>query len=118
MTTPAAFEGASSQNELGVAALVIGIFAVVSGVLYFPIGVILGLVGIGVGIAGRRRVQRGEATNGRRAMSGLVLSVVGLLVAVAVGFLFGYIVNQANEKCSDTELSPAEQQQCLDDELD
>ena len=79
---------------------------------------VLGLVGIGVGIAGRRRVQRGEATNDRRALTGLILSAVGLLVAVAVGFLFGYIVDKANEKCSDPELSPAEQQQCLDEELD
>ena len=109
---------AETQNDLGVAAVVIGIFAVISGVLYFPIGVLLGLVGIGVGIAGRRRVQRGEATNGRRAVTGLALSVLGLLVAVGVGFLFGYVVKAANEKCSDPELSPAEQQQCLDEELD
>ena len=108
----------AAQNDLGVAAVVIGILAVVSGVLYFPIGVILGLVGIGVGIAGRRRVQRGEAANGRRAATGLALSVLGLLVAVGVGLLFGFVVKAANEKCGDTELSPAEQQQCLDEELD
>lgn len=109
---------APPQNELGVAALVIGIFAVISGVLFFPLGVILGLVGLGVGISGRQRVERGEATNGRVALTGLVLSVLGLLVAVVVGFVFGFLVKAANEKCSDPALSHAEQQQCLDQELD
>lgn len=118
----AGYGGASDQrtsaprNGLGVAALIMGILAVLFGVFFFPLGFVLGLVGVGLGIAGRRRAKRGEATNGGAALTGVVLSVIGLVIAIAFGFLFGYILSEAAD-CTDPELSQAEQQQCLEDEL-
>lgn len=108
--------GAPPRNGLGIAALIVGILAVPFGIIFFPIGFVLGLVGIGLGVAGRRRAKRGEATNGGAALTGLVLSVIGLLIAITFGFFFGYILKEA-ANCTDPELSQAEQQQCLEDEL-
>jgi hypothetical protein len=111
-----AYEGRPPQNGLGTAALVVGIFAVILGIAFFPLGFVLGAVGIGLGIAGRKRARRGEATNGGAALTGLVLSIVGVLIAIAFAFLVGYIFTQA-EDCTDPDLSQTEQQQCLEDKF-
>ena len=108
--------GGSPRNGLGTAALVLGILAVLFGVLFFPLGFLLALAGIGVGIAGRRRATRGEATNGGAALTGLILSVVGLLIAIAAGFFVGYIFSQT-EECQDQNLTRAEREQCIENEL-
>ena len=105
------------QNGLGVAALVVGICAFIFGVIFFPLGFVLGLVGIGLGIAARKKARRGEATNGGAALTGLILSVVGLLIAIAIGFFVGSIFNEVKD-CTDPGLSQAEQEQCIRDKLE
>ena len=111
-----AHNGAPPRNGLGTAALVVGIFAVIFGILFFPLGFVLGVVGIGLGIAGRKRAKRGEATNGGAALAGLVLSIVGVLIAIAFAFFVGYIFSKA-EDCTKPGLSQSEQEQCLEDKL-
>jgi hypothetical protein len=104
------------QNGLGIAALVVGVLALLFGIFFFPLGFVLGLVGIGLGIAARKRVTRGQANNGGAALTGLVLSAIGLLIAIAFGLFVGYIFNEA-KNCTEPGLSQAEQQQCLEEEL-
>jgi uncharacterized membrane protein len=47
-------------------------------------GVLLGLVAIILGFVGRGRAKRGEADNGGAAIAGVVLGLVGLVVAVVI----------------------------------
>ncbi|WP_298992671.1 DUF4190 domain-containing protein [uncultured Pseudokineococcus sp.] len=111
------------RNGLGVAALVVGIVALLSvcvGIFLAGIpAVIIGVVGIVLGVGARRRVKRGEATNGGVATTGLVLSIVSLVlgvisvILVAVGLsLFG----DAFQECQG--LTGAEQQQCIQQQTD
>ena len=114
--------GPPPRNGLGVAALIFGIIALLGA--WIPlvniVSVVLAIVGIVVGIMALRRVKRGEATNRGMSLTGLVLSVVALLLAVFV------LVRAANfilsnyediEPCADPALSQEEQQACLEDVL-
>lgn len=108
---------ATPRNGLGTAALVLGIVGVVFAVIFFPIGLLLAVAGIAVGIAGMRRASRGEATNRGMALTGTVLSVLALLIAVAFGAFVGYILNETAD-CTDRSLSQSERQQCIQDRLE
>jgi len=107
---------APARNGFGVAALVLGVVGILFAVLFFPLGFVLALAGIGLGIAGLRRASKGEATNRGMAITGIALSVIALLIAIALGALVGYIFNEARD-CTDPELSQTEQQQCIEDRL-
>ena len=74
------------RNGLGTAALVLGIVGTVAAVtcLGVPLGLPLGVLALVFGIIGRRRVRRGEATNGRQALAGSILGVIALLVSIAM----------------------------------
>jgi TctA family transporter len=101
---------------MGTAAVVVGVLALLLSV-FFPVGLPLAVIGLVLGILGRRRVRRGEATNGGAALVGVALSVVALLVAVAAGLLFGFVFSQVQD-CADPDLSRAEQEACIQDRLD
>lgn len=79
------------RNGLGTAALAVGILALLSviTVITFPVGTVLGVVAIVLGFLARRRVKRGEATNGGSALAGLVLGVVSLLIGIVLFALIG-----------------------------
>ncbi|WP_298802919.1 DUF4190 domain-containing protein [uncultured Pseudokineococcus sp.] len=111
------------RNGLGVAALVVGIVALLSvcvGIFLAGIpAVVIGVVGIVLGVGARRRVKRGEATNGGVATTGLVLSIVSLVLGIlsivlfAVGLsFFGDIAEQCQG------LTGAEQEQCVQDQTE
>lgn len=120
-TGPAGQPWATPRNGLGVAALVCGIASIVLGLLgifllplllSFP----LGIAAIPLGIAGRRRVQRGAASNGGAALSGLLLGIAGIVVSavVAVGVVFFF---STFSDCFDPSLTPEQQQQCVEDKV-
>ena len=109
-------DGAPRQNGLGTAALVVGISAGIFGVAFFPLGLVLGVVGTVWGSRSRKRARRGEATNGGMALTGLVLSIVGVLIAIALAFFVGYIFSQA-EDCADPGRTQTEQRHSLEDKL-
>ncbi|MCQ4084154.1 DUF4190 domain-containing protein [Streptomyces sp. RB6PN25] len=74
------------RNGLGTAALVLGIVGTIAAVtcLGVPLGLPLGVLALIFGIIGRRRVRRGEATNGGQALAGSVLGVIAVLVSIAM----------------------------------
>ena len=72
------------RNGLGTAALVLGILAVITGL--FIVGGLLGIAAIVLGVLGRKRVARGEATNGGMAIAGIVLGVLGVLLSALAIF--------------------------------
>ena len=78
-TQPYGAQGGRRRNGLGIAAVVLGVLALLTGL--FLIGGLLGLVAIVLGFLGRGRVKRGEADNGGMALAGIVLGVLGIVLA-------------------------------------
>ncbi|MBS4729620.1 DUF4190 domain-containing protein [Mycobacterium sp. SM1] len=74
---------ATPKNGLGIASLVIAIVALM---LVWSVlgGVLVGATAAVIGLVARRRVTRGEATNGGVAVAGVVLGVL----AIVVGLIF------------------------------
>ncbi|SFT83504.1 Protein of unknown function [Actinopolyspora lacussalsi subsp. righensis] len=72
------------SNGLGTAALVLGIIGVVLslipgiGIIAWPVVI----VGIILGIIGIRKVSQGRATNKKAAITGTILSGVGLVICI------------------------------------
>jgi Domain of unknown function (DUF4190) len=105
----------SPRNGYGIAALVLGIVSI----LLFPgPGIILGVLGIIFGILGLRLISKGEATNTGMAITGIVLSAIGLtLGALLVGFAAKYWPKI--DDCLDEDKFPTSQQRedCVKDKL-
>ncbi|MGW0702560.1 DUF4190 domain-containing protein [Streptomyces sp. NPDC002867] len=74
----------SPANGMGITAMVLGILSVCLFCLYGIVGIILGVLALIFGILGRKRAQRGEATNGGMALSGIILGSIG----IALGLIF------------------------------
>lgn len=76
-----------SRNGFGIAALVLGLFALL---LSWTIigGILFGLLALIFGLLGRARAKRGAATNGGMSVAGVVLGVLGLLIAIGL-IVFG-----------------------------
>lgn len=72
-----------SRNGFGIAALVLGLFALL---LSWTIigGILFGILALIFGLLGRARAKRGEATNGGMSVAGVVLGVLGLLIAIGL----------------------------------
>lgn len=70
------------RNGLGITALVLAVVALLA---FWSVigGIVLGVAAVIVGVAARRRVRRGEATNGGVAMAGVVLGVVAVVLSAA-----------------------------------
>ncbi|MGV0812696.1 DUF4190 domain-containing protein [Mycolicibacterium boenickei] len=110
-------------NGLGIAALIV---AVIGLVLVWSVvgGLMFGITAVILGFLARGRVQRGEATNGGVAMSGIVLGAIACvlsLVFVGIWLYFGqrwfddvgggdYV--QCMQQAGD---DPTAQQQCEDE---
>jgi hypothetical protein len=86
-TTPA-----QPRNGFGIAALVLGLLALV---LCWTIvgGVVFGILAVIFGLLGRARTKRGEATNGGVSLAGVVLGIIGLLVAIGLVALGASLLN-------------------------
>lgn len=114
--------GGPPRNGLGVAALVLGILALV---LSFTVvgGIVLGLAAVVLGALGRGRVKRREADNGGSATAGIVLGVLGIVIAgavVAAGVaFFGSDTGQSLVEClEDAGNDVAAQEACQQEVLD
>lgn len=71
------------RNGFGIAALLLGLLALV---LSWTIigGIVFGLLALICGLFGRARAKRGEATNGGLSVAGIVLGIIGLLIAIGI----------------------------------
>lgn len=78
------------RNGLGTASLVLGILSVLT-IPTMVFGVLFGALAVIFGPFGRRRAQRGEATNGGVATTGVVLGAIGLTLAVGL-LIFSFTV--------------------------
>ncbi|MFE7354706.1 DUF4190 domain-containing protein [Streptomyces sp. NPDC057543] len=90
--------GSAPSNGMGVAAMVLGILAVCLFCIYGIPSLILGALALIFGILGRKRAQRGEATNNGQALAGIILGSIGLVIGVAIiGFFIWLFVAHADE---------------------
>ena len=78
---------ATPRNGLGVTSLVLAIIALVGSCSVIG-GLVLGIAAVVLGVLGRGRVQRGEATNGGVALTGIILGALAVLVSGAF-LMFG-----------------------------
>ncbi|WP_028808500.1 DUF4190 domain-containing protein [Streptomyces canus] len=72
------------QNGMGVAAMVLGILSCALFCMYGILSVILGVLAIVFGIKGRKKAERGEATNRGQAQAGFIMGIIGTIIGVAV----------------------------------
>ncbi|MCZ4121891.1 DUF4190 domain-containing protein [Streptomyces sp. H39-S7] len=110
--------GGPARNGFGIAALVLGILSVLMFWLWFA-AIPMAVIAIVLGILGRRRANRGEATNKGMATAGTVLgavSIVLLAVLMAAGVA---ILNSDSGKdlqsCLDKAQTQSQKQQCQQD---
>ena len=73
-----------SQNGMGVAAMVLGILSCALFCMYGILSLVLGVLAIVFGIKGRKRAERGEATNHGQAQAGFIMGIIGTILGVAV----------------------------------
>jgi hypothetical protein len=108
----------SPRNGLGVAALVLGILSILLGWIPFisVVALLLAIAAIVCGIIGRKRANRGEATNGGVALGGIITGVLGFLLAGAVTVLLGLGAALFGE-CADPNFTQAEVDACVQERL-
>jgi hypothetical protein len=86
-------------NGMGITAMVLGILSVCLFCLYGIVAVVLGVLALIFGILGRKRAQRGEATNGGMALAGIILGVCGIVIgAVVIALIAWGITTAINEE--------------------
>ncbi|MEE1666008.1 DUF4190 domain-containing protein [Streptomyces sp. WAC07094] len=71
------------SNGMGTASLVLGIISAV-GFCLGPVAMFVGALAVIFGIVGRRKSNRGEATNGGMALAGIICGAVGIAVGLVV----------------------------------
>ncbi|WP_138902437.1 DUF4190 domain-containing protein [Streptomyces albidochromogenes] len=96
-------QGPAPANGYGITAMVLGIIAVTFFCAY-GLGIILGILALIFGILGRKRVQRGEATNAGMALAGIILGIIGFVLSAAfIGFIVWAIVQGEKDNDLDSE---------------
>ncbi|MFG2218257.1 MULTISPECIES: DUF4190 domain-containing protein [unclassified Streptomyces] len=90
--------GPPPSNGMGTAAMVLGILAICLFCVYGIPSLVLGVLALIFGILGRKRVQRGEATNGGQALAGIITGSIGIFFGVAIiSFFIWLFVSHAEE---------------------
>ncbi|MET4926365.1 DUF4190 domain-containing protein [Streptomyces sp. PSRA5] len=88
-------------NGMGVAAMTLGILSICLFCLY-GVGIVLGVLAVIFGVVGRKRAERGEATNSGQALSGIIMGTIGIVIgAVAIGLLVWGITDAINDDNND-----------------
>lgn len=99
MTTETpAYASAPPRNGLGIAGLILGIVGILFGLvpLTFWIAGPLGVTGLVLALVGRARVKRGEATNRKTALFGVLTSVIALALSVWGATIFFDAVDEVD----------------------
>jgi hypothetical protein len=93
---------APARNGLGIAALVLGLLALLLSWTVLG-GVIFGALALIFGLLGQARAKRGESTNGGMSVAGVVLGIIGLLIAIGLVVLGVSVLNspmgQSYQQC-------------------
>ncbi|KIF77014.1 hypothetical protein QR77_30475 [Streptomyces sp. 150FB] len=95
--TPYAAPGWQQQpaNGMGVAAMVLGIVSICLFCLYGVVGIVLGVLALIFGILGKKRAERGEATNRGQAKAGIILGSIGIVIGLVVIGLLAWGITEA-----------------------
>ncbi|KUM91389.1 hypothetical protein AQI88_37185 [Streptomyces cellostaticus] len=72
------------QNGTGTAAMVLGILSCCLFCLYGVVSLVLGVIAVILGVKGKRRAERGEATNHGQAQAGLITGIIGIVLGIAI----------------------------------
>ncbi|MFE2218174.1 DUF4190 domain-containing protein [Streptomyces canus] len=91
------------QNGMGVAAMVLGILSCALFCMYGILSLVLGVLAIVFGIKGRKRAQRGEATNHGQAQAGFIMGIIGTILGVAVIVLLAIGITAAINSDDDSD---------------
>lgn len=110
---------AAPRNGFGIAALVLGLLALVLSWTVIG-GIVFGVLALIFGLLGRARAKRGESTNGGLSLAGVVLGVIGTLIAVGLIAWGVYLLNapagQSYRQCVQRSGGdPVKIQQCVSD---
>jgi hypothetical protein len=110
---------AQPRNGFGIAALVLGVLAFLLSWTVIG-GILLGILALIFGLLGRARAKRGEATNSGLSVAGIVLGIVGMLIAIGLGALMLFFFNspaaRSYQQClQQSGGDPAKIQQCASD---
>jgi hypothetical protein len=90
--------GPVPSNGMGTAAMVLGILAVCLFCIYGIPSLILGALALIFGILGRKRANRGEASNSGQALAGIILGSIGIVLGVAIiSFFIWLFATHADE---------------------
>ncbi|MGW8883721.1 DUF4190 domain-containing protein [Streptomyces sp. NPDC055749] len=100
-TAQPAWGGPPPANGLGTAAMVLGILAVCLFCIYGIPSLILGVLALIFGILGRKRVQRGEASNSGQALAGVILGSIGIALGAAIIGFFIWLLATHSEEFND-----------------
>ncbi|MEV5078595.1 DUF4190 domain-containing protein [Streptomyces sp. NPDC056159] len=72
------------DNGMGTAAMVLGILSCSMFCFYGIFGVVLGVLAVIFGVKGRRKADRGEASNRGQAQAGLITGIIGIVLGLVV----------------------------------
>jgi hypothetical protein len=101
-----------NRNGYGVTSLILGIIGSLAGLIPIAgmlVGGPLGVIGLVLGLAGRGRIKRGQATNGKQTLWGVILSalsivlgIIGLIIVITAVSDFSNDIDQINTDLSNT----------------
>lgn len=91
------------QNGMGTAAMVLGIISCVMFCLYGVLSLVLGIIAIVLGVKGRRKAERGEATNHGQAQAGFIMGIIGTILGLAVIVFMAVIITTAINSDDDSD---------------
>ena len=110
----------NAGKGLGIASLILGILALMTGWIF--IGGLLGLIGLILGIISLIQAKKAGAPKAM-AITGIVLSVLGMLSAIVMGILVAFVFQNADipgalEACQQYQNNQQLLEQCMRDYIE